>query len=469
MNGNADDDEMYGEEANDVMHGNAGNDYMRGGLGTDTMDGDADTDEMYGDNDDDVMRGGAADDLMRGGGGDDDMEGNENGSNALPLNDAANPFADVNFDLHLVETPATGAWTPQDGGDGDVIFGDADQDDIIGGSRGATPPADGGDTIFGNHAQDVIVGDNGDITRGEGSCAHADSPDGTTKRCVTLTATRVTTVAVGDFIRGNDENDDVYAGGDGDLVHGDQGDDYIEGNGGDDGDGVRRRRRRSRAIGLYGDIGQDDLIGGTSQGNGGVADGSDDIWGGQGHDVVAGDNADDHSGRRGTERARPTAIVRRGLRLQRLPRRATSLDVVIRTIQIWDVDTTTTDPVAGTSDGDTIGGEDGHDRLYGQGGGDYIEGGRNDDFAFGNAGSDTINGNDGQDDLVGGTGRTDSSSTELGDRRPHRRRRHHPGRGRLRRHLGRQRRDGAADRRCRRQRQHRPLEGEHVQQRGRSR
>ena len=49
------------------------------------------------------------------------------------------------------------------------MYGDADQDDIVGGSQGTPPEADNGDTILGNAAQDVIVGDNGDITRPGGN------------------------------------------------------------------------------------------------------------------------------------------------------------------------------------------------------------------------------------------------------------------------------------------------------------
>ncbi|MDQ3176375.1 MAG: hypothetical protein M3Q72_02360 [Actinomycetota bacterium] len=391
MNGNADDDEMYGEDANDVMHGDAGNDYMRGGVGIDTMDGDGDTDEMYGDNDADVMRGGDADDLMRGGGGDDEIEGNGNTTSALPLNVAANPLSNANSDLDLNENLLTGAWTQAGGGDGDVIYGDAGEDDIVGGSQGASPPADDGDTIFGNAAQDVILGDNGDISRPGGSDA-----DGTTTRTVSLTDPNA---GGGDYIQGNDENDDVYAGGGGDLVHGDLGDDYVEGNGGSDGDGDADTTPDA-AIGLYGDTGQDDLIGGTSQGDGGAVDGADDVWGGQGEDVIAGDNADITRTGGGACDGYVCNTFRAG----------DVVDVVIRRIQMWDVDTTTSDPAAGTSSGDTLGGQDGHDRLYGQGGDDAIEGGGNDDFAFGNAGADVINGNDGQDDLVGGTGRTDSAT-----------------------------------------------------------
>ena len=122
---------------------------MRGGPGADTMEGNADNDEMYGDGEIDVMRGGAADDAMRGGGGDDLMEGNGNDLSALPLDDSANPLAPVNSDLHLITNGPTG-WAPAGGGDGDVIYGDADQDDIVGGSQGTPPEADNGDTILGN-------------------------------------------------------------------------------------------------------------------------------------------------------------------------------------------------------------------------------------------------------------------------------------------------------------------------------
>jgi Ca2+-binding RTX toxin-like protein len=396
MNGDADDDEMYGDDAADAMHGNAGNDYMRGGVGTDTMDGDADTDEMYGDNDVDVMRGGGADDLMRGGSGDDKIEGNGNSSQALPLDVPSNPLSPLNADLDLTEG-AGNAWTASGGGDGDVIYGDADQDDIVGGSQGTPAAADGGDTILGNAAQDVIVGDDGDITRPGGADA-----DGTTTRSVDLR--NPGTDGGADYVQGNDENDDVYAGGAGDLVHGDLGDDYVEGNGGSDGDPAGDHLPVA-AIGLYGDAGQDDLIGGTSQGTGGVADGADDIWGGQGADVATGDNADLTRASGSDCPAEPNGSAGYDCNTFRLD----AADVVIRRIQLSDVATTGAAAPAGSSAGDTIGGQDGHDRLYGQGGDDWIEGGGNDDFAFGNADSDTIFGGDGQDDLIGGTGRTDSA------------------------------------------------------------
>ncbi|HSL11509.1 MAG TPA: calcium-binding protein [Actinomycetota bacterium] len=394
MNGNAGDDEMYGEDGDDTMNGNADNDLMRGGPGVDTMHGNEHSDEMYGDGENDVMFGDAGDDLMRGGGGDDTMEGGANDTSALPLDNASNPLDNVNFDLKLVPSGANG-WAPSGGSDGDVMYGDAGQDDVVGGSQGGSPPADRGDTILGNTEQDVILGDNGTVTRPGGT-----EPDGTKTRTVVLTDPGSGIAqADGDWIQGNTGNDDIYAGDGGDLVHGDEGDDYVEGNGDSDGAGVLGGNPVA-SIGLYGDAGQDDLIGGTSQGSGGVADGSDDIWGGDDHDVAAGDNA---------------TITRTGggacggfvCNTFRAPDVA---NVVIRRVRIWDVATTTSMPGAGTAGNDTIGGQAGHDRLYGQGGGDDIKGGPSDDFAFGNAGSDTIRGGDGQDDLIGGTGRTDSAT-----------------------------------------------------------
>ena len=396
MNGNDGDDEMYGEDGADAMHGDDNNDVMRGGPGTDTMDGDDSVDEMYGDGEVDVMRGGNGDDLMRGGGGDDKMEGNANDTSALPLDDATNPLANVNFDLHLVPSGVNG-WAQAGGDDGDVMYGDAGQDDMVGGSQGGSPPADSGDTMLGNTEQDVIAGDNAIITRPGGS-----DPDLTTTRSVSLSDP---TAGGADYIQGNLENDDVYAGGDGDLVHGDEGADYIEGNGGSDGAGVLGGPPVAR-IGLYGDTGQDDIIGGTSQGNGGVADGADDIWGGQDADVAVGDNAAITRAAGSDCPAEPNASAGYDCNTFRT---GDAENVVIRRIKLFDVATTTTAPPAGTSGGDTIGGQDGHDRLYGQGGGDWITGGTNDDFAFGNDGADTIKGGDGQDDLIGGTGRTDSS------------------------------------------------------------
>ena len=311
MHGNDGDDEMYGEDADDVMFGDAQNDLMRGGTGIDTMEGNADSDEMYGDNEADVMRGGAADDLMRGGGGDDKIEGN--GNTLVGTTARRRGHADRPGQLRPPprSPPATNGWAPAGGGDGDVIYGDANEDDIVGGSQGTPAEADGGDTILGNAAQDVILGDDGDITRPGGT-----DPDGTTTRAVTLR--NPGTDGGADYIQGNDENDDVYAGGAGDLVHGDLGDDYVEGNGGADGDPAGDHLPVA-AIGLYGDAGQDDLIGGTSQGTGGIADGADDIWGGQG--ARRGDRRQRGPHARRGQRLPGRAERQRRLRLQHLPRR----------------------------------------------------------------------------------------------------------------------------------------------------
>lgn len=332
-------DEIYGDEAGDFLYGDSEADEIYGGLGTDLIRGNGEAD---------VARGNENDDDVYGDAGDDHLEGNEN--DATPL--------------------------------GDELFGNADQDDILGGTDfgyDATPNADGGDTIQGNQAQDVIVGDNGQITRPGG-----DQPDGTHTRTVTLE--NPGSAGGADDIEGNEEDDDVYGGGADDEINGNAGDDYVEGNGGADD--------------IFGDGDQDDLIGGTSQGGGGVADaGADQIQGDAGHDVIAGDNA---------------SIVRTGGGTCdgwtcNTFSGAVS-DVVIRGVVLYDVGTASAAAPAGTSDGDTINGNDGHDRIYAGGGADTVHGDGGDDFVYGNDGGDQLFGDDGQDDLVGGTGRSDTNA-----------------------------------------------------------
>ncbi|KPJ68944.1 MAG: hypothetical protein AMS14_11900, partial [Planctomycetes bacterium DG_20] len=148
---------------------------------------------------------------------------------------------------------------------------------------------------------------------------------------------------------------------------------------------------------------QDDMIGGTSQGSGDNPDGSDDMWGGNGSsdllsdfDVLTGDNA---------------SIVRPvdGGNWIKDTFSNETVDVVRRTITLFDVATTTSSPAPSTSAGDEMHGEAGFDIMYGQGGDDNeMRGGTGDDYMEGNDGDDLMYGEEGQDDLIGGTGRTKS-------------------------------------------------------------
>ena len=152
---------------------------------------------------------------------------------------------------------------------------------------------------------------------------------------------------------------------------------------------------------LFGDAGQDDLIGGTSQGSGGQPDAADTIYGGSNgpalagdFDVIAGDNASivraQNAGVYVTDDFAPD-----------------TQDVVRRISTLFDVATTTTPAPANTSGGDTLFGEDGFDIMYGQGSNEVgMAGGNGNDEMYGNDGDDVMLGNHGQDDLIGGTGRT---------------------------------------------------------------
>ncbi len=449
MRGGTAEDEMYGNDGADSMWGDAGPDRMMGGSdgasapddGTDTMYGGSGTDVMLGDNgtvtagpafvedlqsdgtpaqlatlegDADIMYGEAevdrmygelGNDRMRGGSGDDYLEGNANGP--APVSPAV-------LDCDGPEPQPLG----------DLLLGEADQDDLIGGGDDAGF-ADGADCIFGEGSVDVMAGDNASITRPGGT----DAYDGAVKRSVDLRDlfTDPNGIAGADVMSGGDGPDRMFGGGVGEtLMHGDAGDDYLEGNGGGDT--------------AYGDAGQDDLIGGTSQndaagsvftgrhvapgGNpptgpigGTVPDGADTLYGDDGtgggaadHDLLAGDNA---------SLIRPVDGASHWF-LDDLDISRGVTGVARRVLQLFDVATAAAPGAdgSGRSGGDFLYGEAGRDIAYGQGGGDTIRGGPGDDYLEGGNGSDDIRGNDGQDDVLGGTGRTrtDDPSTAVDGR-----------------------------------------------------
>ena len=228
----------------------------------------------------------------------------------------------------------------------------------------------------------MIVGDNGTITSGASRIG---------RPTVTCSIRRDTVQLRPRLHPGQPGNDDVYAGGDGDLVHGDEGDDYVEGNGGSTGRHLGGDRwLRSACTATRSGRPDRRHLPGLRPCRRATTSGA--AWA----TTCAGDNA--RSAGPGTCKA--VCNTSGG---------DVGQDVVIRKIVLWDVATTTPRPMRHASGDDTIGGQDGHDRRHGQGGGDNIKGGANDDFAFGNAGADTILGGDGQDDLVGGTGRTNST------------------------------------------------------------
>lgn len=75
LNGNANNNVIYGLNGNDTINGNDGNDRLYGDSGSDWLDGGNGNDTLFGGIGNDVLIGGAGDDTLRGGRGADDMTG----------------------------------------------------------------------------------------------------------------------------------------------------------------------------------------------------------------------------------------------------------------------------------------------------------------------------------------------------------------------------------------------------------
>ena len=180
-------------------------------------------------------------------------------------------------------------------------------------------------------------------------------------------------------MHGQTGNDDIYGG---------TGDDHAEGGVGSDD--------------IFGEADQDDLVGGAAKAA--HSDVADNLSGGPGHDVIAGDNA--AITRFGT----PGSWTADNL-VDRPARRDDVLGMIRRRVSLFDVATTAAPTAdAGASGADNILGEGGRDIAYGQGGADEMQGGELDDYLEGGAGNDHIYGQSGQDDVIGGTGRSVSDS-----------------------------------------------------------
>lgn len=333
-------DELYGGFGCDWVFGQEGDDLVRGGQGDDVVEAGPGDDTAYGDADDDVVIGGSS----------------------VHVDSSEPTSGQITIDR-------SGAGAP-DGAD--VIFGDGGPDDLVG--------------------DDVIIGDNGTpVFAGVGPVAALLSWFGVaaTPAPVRVALADVpaageqpadTTVFGDDVVHAGGGDDVVFGQSGDDQLHGDDGDDHIEGNAGDDQ--------------IWGGDGDDDLIGGSSATDGrpmgedgrrlvedlgrtgadapgqladasaaGLVDGSDTIRGGDGEDVLLGDNG---------------RITRPGGTLV-----STTSVQPVRHVAMAD----TTPGV--TSASDTLYGDAGDDVLYGQldDGDDELGSG---DRLFGGAGVDTL-------------------------------------------------------------------------------
>ena len=292
MNGGAGEDWIAGDNAriNRVLNGHTGREALVGdpiqlfdlavvggapvpgaAHGPDTMDGGAQTDFMFGQGSNDTMSGGDAPDYMEGNdgvdamhgdGGDDDIVGGGSAANGLiaPVRDGVSLLDQG----EMIMAGGTGNdWMAGDNAlMNRVLFDDTvtpiDLFDVNSVNEAAVS---GGDIMGGGDGDDIIFG------QGNGSQTNQSDPlDGLDNDGDGLT-----------------DEDAVWLG---DTIHGDAGDDYAEGNQGSDL--------------VFGDGGNDDLMGGGSAIDGvfipgrignGLWDERDTVHGGEGADVVAGDNA----------------------------------------------------------------------------------------------------------------------------------------------------------------------------------
>ena len=260
-----------------IASATSGNDFLFGEGDADDMFGQGDNDTMFGGADDDYLEGNHDDDYLQGDGGSDDLIGGGSANN--------------------------GEIGPDSIGDGML-----DGSDILWGDNG-DPSTTGPD-----EAADVLTGDNARTTRSVDGSAWAMDPNdgGYVARTVQLfDVDRVSdpvdaSTSAGDQLFGEDGRDLLFGQGNGshvqdpgglpladidpttfagDVLYGGNGPDYAEGNHGSDL--------------VFGEAGEDDLIGGSSDQNGligagafptDLTDSHDAVFGGDEDDQILGDN-----------------------------------------------------------------------------------------------------------------------------------------------------------------------------------
>jgi Ca2+-binding RTX toxin-like protein len=430
-------DLVIGGTAGDTLHAGSGNDLVFGdhalvtgdidlaplplamavkpfvftSISTQNLAGDgrsvAGDDVIFGDTGDDILLGQQGADILLGQDGDDDLIGGHNvagGQDGADVLDAGAGYDVLAGDNASVLRTGTNVSPRAHVLAGDAMFDDKgnllDLDDpqawpdavperattILDHAFDTNASLFGSDDLMGGGGDDVLFGQLGnDRLHGDASLAITVAADGTIDR------TTVRAAATALF------STSLWAGAEAD------GDDYIEGNGGNDL--------------IYGGLGQDDLVGGSSSLFGLVShdlrpDGSDTIFGGNGTaaadddlgdasadgrshdaDVILGDNAN---------------IIRlvgiNGVNAGAFLTFTYAVDasqIIVRGFDLLDY----TVPAAAGDIGadDALYGEAGDDTLHGQVGGDQI---------FGNGNDDNLYGGQGNDSLLGGVGDDSSSHSD---------------------------------------------------------
>ncbi|HEV2293601.1 MAG TPA: hypothetical protein VGR35_07085 [Tepidisphaeraceae bacterium] len=368
----------------DLITGAENDDTIIGGSGQDNLSGGSQNDIVIGDNarvtraggfvtriettnpgtgDDDTILGGTGADTAFGGDGDDSIRGGDDASDDVLAGD--NGFITLAGGIvTLIEST-----DPTQGGS-DSIWGGNGNDIIIGGSGGtdlttAVPPA--GDSLFGEGGEDIMVGDNVRITRHSSNLIleiktiHPDKGG----------LDRMYGAAGSDTMLGGFGSDSMEGGFAGDVMLGDNG--LLDYDIINSASVLVLITTTDPTLGdsdlMYGQDGDDTIMGGTND---------ESIGGGDGRDLIFGDHG--------------------------------KVDLTLPSNEnFFSIDTAAddgggTDTIHGDADEDTILGGQGGDSIFGDGQDDDIAGGHNNSSdAFGGRadGDDTLDGGAGNDVMAG--------------------------------------------------------------------
>lgn len=315
----------------DIINSAGGIDFISGGSGNDTINGGVGENFLYGLEGDDIINSGGDDDFISGGTGNDTINGGD-GDNYL-----------YGFDGNDLITCGEGSSN---------LYGDSGNDrlEVLGSGR---------NKLFGDDGDDVLVSGTGYFVGvgGDGN----DVIDATKA----TQGSNLSGERGSDILRGGPGKDDIYGGGsifkdaEPDTMYGNQGNDYIRAENGDDlifgGEGNDVIRGAGGNDSLFGEDGNDELDGST---------GEDILIGGNGNDTIDGNFG-------------------------------------------FDI-------IEGNDGNDAILGKAGNDTINGGLGDDTLEGGDGDDILQGGAGDDRLDGGAGFDTLEGGEG-TDLCNFEVGE------------------------------------------------------
>jgi Ca2+-binding RTX toxin-like protein len=365
----------------DVVFAGAGDDILLGQQGSDILFGEDGDDDLIGGHNVALGQDGA--DVIDGGAGYDVIAGDN--ASILRRGDNVSPRAhvlagDAMFDDrgNLLDLDTPQAW-PGSVPERDTI--------ILDHAYGTDGSLFGNDQLVGGAGDDVLFGELGDDQmHGDATLPVTVAADGTIDRTAlraTATALFTTNLWIGDAA---------------------DGDDYLEGNGGADL--------------IFGGLGQDDIVGGSSSLFGLTdrlqrPDGADAIYGGNGtqaDDQSAGDSSPNGRARDADVIMGDNANIIRlvgingvnlGAFLTFQYNTTGTLRIVVRGFDLLDYtipaatsDIGAADKIYGEDGDDTLHGEVGDDLMYGNGNDDNLYGGQGDDNLFGGAGDDSISHSD---------------------------------------------------------------------------